>query len=181
LTTPPPKPSTSPKTNILHPATAKPSPRPTRIDPMSITDLPIPIGVLYAGLAGTLLALIVATIQNHWSPKVFFLLALRLAIGWHFLFEGLHKIHSTYVGPTETNRPFTSEPYFAAAEGPLGPRMRKQAGDIDKQLADRLTPQNVPENFAALAPNVKLVTGLPGASDEHVRKMGATEVIAERD
>src|SRR5690349_8041637 len=103
-----------------------------------MTDLPIPIQVLYAGLGGTVLALIVATIQNKWSLRVFFILALRLAIGWHFLFEGLHKIHSYYIGPSETNRPFSSEPYFAAAEGPLGPVMRKQIGDVDDQLKARL-------------------------------------------
>lgn len=90
-------------------------------------DLPfaIPLGVVYAGLAGTLLALVVAAATNGWSLRVFLLLALRLAIGWHFLFEGLHKIHSHMVGPTETNRPFTSAPYFAAAEGPFGEYMRK--------------------------------------------------------
>ena len=55
-----------------------------------MSHLPIPIAVLYAGLGGTVLALIVATVTNRWSPRVFFLLALWLAIGWHFLFEGLH-------------------------------------------------------------------------------------------
>ena len=91
-----------------------------------MTDLPIPIQVLYAGLAGTVLALIVATIQNRWSLRVFFLLALRLAIGWHFLFEGLHKVHSHYAGPSETTRAFSSEPYFRVAPGPLGPMLPKK-------------------------------------------------------
>ncbi len=106
-------------------------------------ELPIPLAVLYAGLAGTLLALVVATATNGWSPRVFFLLALRLAIGWHFLFEGLHKIHSYYVGPSETNRPFSSEPYFREAAGPLGDYVRKQArvGDWDRQIAEKLTPR----------------------------------------
>src|SRR6476620_8845587 len=99
---------------------------------LSLSHLPIPLAVLYAGLAGTGLALLVAMIQNRWSLRVFFILALRLAIGWHFLFEGLHKIHSYYIGPTETNRPFTSEPYFREAEGPLGPFVRKQLGDPEQ-------------------------------------------------
>jgi uncharacterized membrane protein YphA (DoxX/SURF4 family) len=91
-------------------------------------DIPfaIPLGVVYAGLAGSLLALVIAAATNGWSLRVFLLLALRLAIGWHFLFEGLHKVHSHMVGPNETNRPFSSAPYFAVAEGPFGEYMRKK-------------------------------------------------------
>jgi len=96
--------------------------------------------ILYAGLGGTLLALIVATAQNKWSARVFFLLALRLAIGWHFLFEGLHKIHSHEVGPTETNRPFSSEIYFKVAPGPLGAQMRKQFDDPEVVIASFVKP-----------------------------------------
>lgn len=96
-------------------------------------NLLVPAAVMYAGLAGVLLALVVSTAQNKWQLRVFVLLALRLAIGWHFLFEGLHKVQSTYVGPTETNKVFTSEPYFAVAEGPLGEELRKRyLGDPEK-------------------------------------------------
>ncbi|HEY3787800.1 MAG TPA: hypothetical protein VGL71_03050, partial [Urbifossiella sp.] len=90
--------------------------------------------ILYAGLGGTALALIVATGQQKWSLRVFFLLALRLAIGWHFLFEGLHKIHSYYAGPGEYNRVFSSEIYFKVAPGPLGPYMRKQFEDTEAAI-----------------------------------------------
>lgn len=96
--------------------------------------------LMYAGLAGTALALIVATGQNRWSPRVFFLLALRLSIGWHFLFEGLHKLHSVNHGPSETVRVFTSEPYFKVAPGPLGEQMRKQFSDPGAVFADRVRP-----------------------------------------
>jgi len=82
--------------------------------------------LIYAGLAGTVLALVVATKQQNWSLRVLFLLGLRLAIGWHFLFEGLHKIHTHDIGPSEFNKPFSSEMYFKVAPGPLGPYMRKQ-------------------------------------------------------
>jgi uncharacterized membrane protein YphA (DoxX/SURF4 family) len=114
----------------------------------------IPDAIIYAGLAGTFLALIVATAQQNWQWRVFFLLALRLAIGWHFLFEGLNKIHSHVVGPTETSKPFTSEPYFAVADGPLGPLVRKQAGiDYDSIIATTLTPDaDKITTFAALSP-----------------------------
>lgn len=110
-------------------------------------SLAIPIAVLYAGLAGCLLALIVAAATNRWSLRVFFLLALRLAIGWHFLFEGLHKINSEYVGKTETNRPFTSAPYFQVAEGPFGEYMRQHyLGNPQAEIAAKLTPK---ENITA--------------------------------
>lgn len=94
--------------------------------------------LMYAGLAGTALALLVATGQNRWSPRVFFLLALRLAIGWHFLFEGLHKVHSHLHGPSESARPFSSEPYFKVAPGPLGAQMRKSFGDPVAFAAERV-------------------------------------------
>src|SRR3954470_8210834 len=108
--------------------------------------------LMYAGLAGTALALVVATGQNRWSPKVFFLLALRLAIGWHFLFEGLHKINSHYVGVAEGNRPFSSEPYFKDADGPLAPLVRARIGGPDEQLKARLTPASIPPELEKLTP-----------------------------
>src|SRR4030095_14028796 len=103
-----------------------------------MSHLPISLAVLYAGLAGTVLALIVATASNKWSPRVFCLLALRLAIGWHFLFEGLYKVQSYYTGPTDTNKPFSSEPYFKVAPGPLGAKMRKEFGDPAAEIASKV-------------------------------------------
>ncbi|MBA4065260.1 MAG: hypothetical protein C0501_16415 [Isosphaera sp.] len=121
---------------------------------------PLPLAVLYSGLAGTVLALIVATAQQRWQPRVFFLLALRLAIGWHFLFEGLHKIHSHRVGPTETSKPFTSEPYMRVAPGPIGGLMRRQFEDPEAVIAAKVRrPQDLtPEGFRAL-PAEKQVEG----------------------
>ncbi|MCZ2341325.1 MAG: hypothetical protein LC104_05950 [Bacteroidales bacterium] len=118
--------------------------------------IPIPIQILYAGLAGTLLAMVVAAVTNGWSLRVFLLLALRLAIGWHFLFEGMHKIHSHMMGPTESTRPFTSAPYFAVAQGPFGEYMRtKYLGDDKAAIAAFLTPVKPlsATEFAALSPS----------------------------
>jgi uncharacterized membrane protein YphA (DoxX/SURF4 family) len=69
----------------------------------------------------------------------FFLVLLRLAIGWHFLFEGLEKIDSVNRGPTETSRPFSSEGYLREATGPLGGLIRSQLGDPDEAALERLT------------------------------------------
>jgi uncharacterized membrane protein YphA (DoxX/SURF4 family) len=117
-----------------------------------MNNLIIPLAIIYAGLAGTILALLLATAFNRWSPKVFFLLALRLAIGWHFLFEGLYKIQSHDTGPSETSRPFSSEPYFRVAPGPIGAYMRRQFDDpatvIDEKV--KRTRDISPEAFAKL-------------------------------
>ena len=99
--------------------------------------LPIPPAVLYAGLAGVLLSLVVATATNGWPPRVFVLLLLRLAIGWHFLFEGLHKLHSFTLGDEE--KAFTSARYFSAGEGPVAEYMRKRyLGDPEATYTARL-------------------------------------------
>jgi uncharacterized membrane protein YphA (DoxX/SURF4 family) len=84
---------------------------------------------------------------------VFFLLALRLAIGWHFLFEGLYKVQSYYTGPTDTNKPFTSEPYFRAAPGPIGEKMRKEFSDPAAEIAAKVKvlEQIAPADFAKLS------------------------------
>lgn len=142
----------------------------------------IPIQVLYAGLAGTVLALIVATAQNKWSPKVFFLLALRLAIGWHFLFEGLHKIHSHNVGVAEGNRPFSSEPYFKDADGPLAPLVRARTGDIDVLLKARLEPQNLPPEWEKLTPNqLAMIPDEQHPTAEVLAKMAPAAVVKDWD
>jgi uncharacterized membrane protein YphA (DoxX/SURF4 family) len=89
-------------------------------------------------LAGLGLALVLAAISILVSrPAVsgggmnfltrFFLVALRLSIGWHFFVEGMDKIQS----PT-----WSSEPYLREATGPLAPRFRELAGD---RLIDKLT------------------------------------------
>jgi uncharacterized membrane protein YphA (DoxX/SURF4 family) len=75
--------------------------------------------------------------MNRWTR--IFLVLLRLAIGWHFLIEGLEKIHSAQLGPTTTNRPWTSEGYLREATGPLAAYFRELAGDTDESVADRLT------------------------------------------
>lgn len=80
--------------------------------------------------------------MNRWTRV--FLVLLRLAIGWHFLIEGLEKIHSVDLGSTTTNKPFSSEGYLREATGPLAAYFRELAGDTDESVADRLTLRDVP-------------------------------------
>lgn len=107
---------------------------------MSLSPLNV---VLYLGLVGVIIALFVATAQNKWQPRVFALLALRLAIGWHFCFEGLHKIHSHVVGETDTGKQFTSANYFNVGDGPGAEMARKQfIRDPEADYTNRLKKKN---------------------------------------
>lgn len=66
---------------------------------------------------------------------VFFLVLLRLAIGWHFFYEGAWKIQSGAGGDEPS---FSSAGYLKNATGPLGPYFRKLAGDLDPDGRDAL-------------------------------------------
>ncbi len=56
-----------------------------------------------------------------------FLVLLRVAIGWHFLTEGLDKVESTLYG----KQPFSAEIYLRNAAGPLAPQFRRMLPDAD--------------------------------------------------
>src|SRR5262249_33803035 len=64
-----------------------------------------------------------------------FLVLLRLAIGWHFLFEGMEKLRSDS---------WSSEGYLRESTGPLAPVFHRIAGD---SVAERLTPKPIPPNL----------------------------------
>jgi uncharacterized membrane protein YphA (DoxX/SURF4 family) len=95
---------------------------------------------------------------------VLLLIVLRLAIGWHFLFEGVQKIHSTLLGPTTTNKPFSSEGYFRETTGPLSAYLRHQIGDPDEMALARLTVVPLPEGKDAK--NVALIDRMPPALNQ---------------
>jgi len=87
---------------------------------------------------------------------IVFLVLLRLAIGWHFFFEGVKKVESSYAGKSEVSKPFSSEGYFRAGEGPLAPLMIAQIGDPDEQAIALMTLKaennlNVPGNATPVA------------------------------
>ena len=88
-----------------------------------------------------------------WSTCAFLVL-LRLAIGWHFFFEGVEKYESVAVGPTATSKPWSSAGFLHEATGPLAGLFHWQAGgDPDeealakfdvKPLAEGQDPSRVP-------------------------------------
>src|SRR6266545_36015 len=75
----------------------------------------------------------------------FALVLLRIAIGWHFLFEGLEKLDSYFRGPADGKSVWTSEHYLRESTGPLRSFFRAQAGDLNEAALERLTvPANEP-------------------------------------
>lgn len=69
-----------------------------------------------------------------------FIVMLRIAIGWHFGFEGLEKKRTVDTGPSLISKPWTSEPYFREGNGPLAKYVQSKIGDTDDLLLARLTP-----------------------------------------
>jgi uncharacterized membrane protein YphA (DoxX/SURF4 family) len=57
----------------------------------------------------------------------FFIVLLRVAIGWHFLYEGWEKFESTQSG----KEPFSAEVYLRNATGPLAPYFRGMVPDVN--------------------------------------------------
>src|SRR5207244_12002956 len=84
--------------------------------------------------------LIVKPIDEHANMNGLtrvFLVLLRLAIGWHFFFEGVEKIRSVdLIGPTESKRPWSSIGYLREANGPAANLLKKQVGDPDQEALD---------------------------------------------
>ena len=82
----------------------------------------------------------------------FFLVLLRVAIGWHFLYEGVEKVYSTPEGrdsvlarvlprPSHPEPPFSAEGYLRASSGPLAPTFRRLVPDADS--LEKLDPERL--------------------------------------
>ena len=95
---------------------------------------PLPPGVL-GWLALGAVAFLLLTLFAQKRPEgetinvfgKFFLVMLRITIGWHCLVEGLDKLH---------NPGWSSEPYLREATGPLAWKFREIAGD---KVLDQVT------------------------------------------
>jgi uncharacterized membrane protein YphA (DoxX/SURF4 family) len=74
-----------------------------------------------------------------------FIVLLRIAIGWHFLHEGLEKVVSTYGDRGKV--PFSAEIYLRNANGPFAPYFRQMIPDVDG-LA-RLDPERLKADWTA--------------------------------
>src|SRR5262245_37949387 len=80
----------------------------------------------------------------------FFLVLLRLAIGWHFFFEGVEKLHN----PT-----WSSAAYLRESTGPLARDFRDLAGDPVLGLVE-LEPLGADQDSARVPHNQRFPAGL---------------------
>lgn len=71
-----------------------------------------------------------------------FLVVLRLAIGWQFLFEGAAKLNTVY-NPTDETRPYSSVGFLRQATGPFRTPILEQVGDPDQQALAQLDPDAI--------------------------------------
>src|SRR5438067_1593803 len=87
--------------------------------------------------------------MNGWTR--IFLVLLRLALGWLFLFAGIEKIESRWDGK---GRPFSSEGYFREAVGPMAPLVKTEIGDLDADTLALVTaqPPGANNDFAGRVP-----------------------------
>lgn len=105
------------------------------------------------------------------------LVLLRLAIGWHFFFEGFNKLpsnswpvqalklgHPARAVEQSKKEPFSSEAYLRESAGPLAPTFRGLAGD---SVLERV---QVPEPSAADASVRRLPPGLEADWDAYFQR-----------
>jgi uncharacterized membrane protein YphA (DoxX/SURF4 family) len=111
------------------------------------------------------------------------LVVLRLAIGWHFLVEGLYKVESVYKGETTTSKPFSSEGFFRKAEGRLGREMREYIGDPDEQALAKLALKPAPESAdpAKAPPHTLMPEALEREWDDYFNRFVAAYKLDEAE
>lgn len=100
-----------------------------------------------------------------------FLIALRLAIGWHFAYEGYGKVKSAYLGKAAVNeKPFSSETYFRESEGPFGRLVKAQLPDPDQVVIAKVTPRPVEGDPSQADPKSRFPAALEAEWDDYLRR-----------
>ncbi|HEV3079759.1 MAG TPA: DoxX family protein [Gemmataceae bacterium] len=111
-----------------------------------------------------------------------FLVLLRLAIGWHFFFEGVEKIRSVdLVGPTESKRPWSSIGYLREANGPAANLFKKQVGDPDQEALDLFAVKQLErgQDPAQVPPGKRVSPALDQAWTEYLQRFEAKYELPE--
>jgi uncharacterized membrane protein YphA (DoxX/SURF4 family) len=105
---------------------------------------------------------------------IFFLILLRLAIGWHFFIEGRHKFETWMKGNAEDNRPFSSAGYFRESNGPMVPFIHSDLflGDPDEDALLLLTPRPLPADTdpRSVSPSKRVPAAMAKAWDDYLAK-----------
>lgn len=107
------------------------------------------------------------TAINGWA--CFFLVTLRLAIGWHFLIEGMHKIQSHRVGKTATNTPWTSAGFFRGGNGPAAEWARQMLSLDDQSFQDQFADNRIREQLYSFKNSVEVHYRLSPAQSKDTR------------
>src|SRR3954467_13107535 len=104
----------------------------------------------------------------------FFLVVLRLCIGWHFAYEGYGKVKSAYLGKSAVNeKPFSSETYFRESEGPFGKIIKSRPGDPAQQVVDKLTLKPVEGDVSLADPKSLFPAALEKEWDDYFNRFVA--------
>jgi uncharacterized membrane protein YphA (DoxX/SURF4 family) len=97
-----------------------------------------------------------------------FLVVLRICIGWHFAYEGYGKVKSAYQGKATVNeKPFSSEAYFRESESPFGRLIKKQLGDPDQEVVDKLTLNPVEGDPSTVSATARFPDALAAEWDDY--------------
>ncbi len=98
---------------------------------------------------------------------------LRIAIGWHFLYEGLDKYQSGVHG-----KPFSAEIYLRNSNGPLAPYFRGMLPDPNG--LDLLDPERLKKSWADMAAAIEKHYGFDEGQRADVKKLlGDADVWAD--
>lgn len=93
-----------------------------------------------------------------------FLVLLRIAIGWHFLYEGLDKYDSGVRG-----KPFSAEIYLRNSNGPFAPYFRGMLADPNG--LELLYPDRLKKSWAEMAEAIEKHYGFDEAQRSEVKKL----------
>ncbi len=111
-------------------------------------------------------------IVTGWT--IFFMVLLRISIGWHFAYEGLYKI----VG----ERDWRATSYLLQSSGPLRPVFRSMVEDPDGLV--RMTPesvkQRIDERWNLLVQHFDLKPAEASFADEHEERSEQIKAIKKR-
>ena len=99
-----------------------------------------------------------------------FLVLLRIVIGWHFAYEGATKVKSAYQGKGSGDKVFTSENYFRESEGPFGKLVKRQIGDPDHEVIDKLTLKPVGGDVSDASPASRFPDAMAKEWDDYLNR-----------
>ena len=116
------------------------------------------------------------SIRTFTGWTVFIMVLLRIAIGWHFAYEGAWKLHEA---------DWRATGYLVQSTGPLRPVFRAMVWDVDalKRLTPEWVKERIDERYAEIQKHYVLTADQRKAADAFVqaRKAEVDEIFADPD